>query len=109
MASESWFAVPLVPKRREVTVAPEMLSQYAGTYGPSAFGTDLVVTRRENQLWMSTATVPDRAAALMLAESETSFYVKHFNMEVDFVADDQGNVTHMMVYLGGSGWRVTRQ
>ena len=103
------FAVPLVPKRREVTVAPEILSQYAGTYGPPAFGIDLVVTRRENQLWMRTAIVPDRVAARMLAQSETSFYVKHLNIEVDFVADDQGDVTHMMLYSGGNGLRVTRQ
>ena len=45
----------------------------------------------------------------MLAESETSFYFKQFNFEIDVVTDDQGDVTHLMMYNFGTGFRIPRK
>ena len=98
------FAVPRPPERREVTVAPEILSRYTGTYG-NVFGLDVAVTLEDDRLWVEGLGVKRP----MRVESETSFYFDLFNGEVDFVTDDQGNVTHLMLYNFGMGMRWTRK
>ena len=103
------FAVPRPPDRREVTVAPEILSRYTGTYeNENVFqGIDVEITLEDDRLWLDASS--NEGKAPMLAESETSFYFKQFNFEIDFVTDDQGNVPHLTLYNFGGGWKWTRK
>ena len=99
------FAVPQPPERREVTVAPEILARYAGTY-EHAFVPSFKLTLEGNQLWAQTT---EAAKLPIFAESETSFYYKSLSVDIEFVMDDQGNVTHMMAYVFGTGFRMPRK
>ena len=102
------FAVPQPPDRRDVTVAPKILSRYTGIYeNVFLLGVDLEFTLEDNRLWMDASSSEGKAP--MLAESETSFYFKQFNFEIDFVTDDQGNVPHLTFYNLGTGLKWTRK
>lgn len=42
------FVVPLAPQRKEITVGPEILSRYMGTY--QLFGFDVKIALEDNRL-----------------------------------------------------------
>jgi len=95
------------PERKEVTLAPEILTKYTGTYVIPGLG-DAVVTREGDQLMM------DPSGALqkfpLFAESETRFFFKvPVNGYLEFVKDENGIVTHFLLYMGGAGQRGTRK
>ena len=100
------IAAPQPPERPEVTVAPEILASYVGTYGEG--GTPTVVTLEGNQLLAYKPGV--FSAEVMTARSETSFYFTAVSWEFDFVTDDQGTVTRMLQHNNGMTWdRYPRQ
>lgn len=106
------FAVPMPPEREEVTVAPEILAKYVGTYvmaeeaGFDA-GINVTVTLEGNQLMIQYPFAQEKF--LLFAESETYFSLKVTNGDFEFVKNDSGNVTHFIEYVGGSGIRAIRK
>ena len=62
------FAVPRPPDRRDVTVAPEILSRYTGIYENVFQGVDVVITLEDDRLWLHASS---EGKLPMLAESET--------------------------------------
>ena len=102
------IAVPMLPPdRKEVTVAPEILAKYTGTYVQEC-GYGWVVTIEGSQLAMQADAVGGKH--LLFAESEASFFFKTFGGDVEFTKDDQGRVTHLVLYQGSAtGSRATRQ
>ncbi len=102
------IAVLQPPARRAITVAPEILAKYAGTYVLEPDLIDFVMTLEGNQLW-SQAAFDEEKVGPMLAKSETSFYFERFGEEIDFVMDDQGNVTHLISFNNGVGRRAARK
>jgi WD40-like Beta Propeller Repeat len=100
------FAEPVLPQRKEMAVAPEILSRYIGTY--ELFGAEVKITVEANQLVatgigsMGGALVA-RERAYLMAQSETSFFVKDASGEIDFVNDEKGKVGYFVFYQGGGG------
>ena len=98
------FAVPEPPERPEIAVAPEILATFAGTY-ENAFGAAVTVRLEGNRLWAEGMGTKRP----MLAASESSFYFETYNGELDFVTDDHGQVTHVMLHAFGVGGKWTRK
>ena len=87
----------LTSERKEITVSPSILARYVGTYELSpAFS--IVVTLEGNQL-MDQATKQPKFP--MFAESETEFFLKVVDAEIEFFKDDKGQVTHLVLHQGG--------
>ena len=103
------IAVPIPPpERKEVTVAPEILAKYTGTYVTDDCGYGWVVTLEGNQLAMQADAIVGKS--LLFAEAETAFFFKAFGGDVEFVTDDQGSVTHLILYQGSAtGTKATRE
>jgi hypothetical protein len=89
------LAVPVLPPRKAIAVAPEALSKYTGTY--ELFGSEVRMVLEGNQL---VARAFNERIPLF-AQSETSFFGKMFSAEIDFVKDENGTVTHLLFYQGG--------
>jgi Tol biopolymer transport system component len=98
------FHVPVPPKRSVITVAPDILARYVGTYvfEPAR----VTVTVEGNQLM---ARVPGREKFPYFAESETYFFDRRADgdFDVQFVKDDTGSVTHLVDVGRGTRWRRT--
>ena len=97
------LAVPVLPPRKAIAVAPEILSKYTGTY--ELFGSEVRIVLESNQL---VARAFNERIPLF-AQSETSFFGKMFSAEIDFVKDDNGNVTHLLFYQGGPATKAVRK
>jgi hypothetical protein len=82
-----------VSEKKEIGVPPGILTQYTGIYelGP---GFDLVVTMEGNQL-MTQAMGQQRIP--IFAENETRFFPKVIEAEIEFVKDDKGSATHLVL------------
>jgi D-alanyl-D-alanine-carboxypeptidase/D-alanyl-D-alanine-endopeptidase len=95
--------LPLVPKpaprkeRTAIDVRPEILQSYVGRYQLTpAF--ILEVTFKDNALNLQATGQP---AVRLWPESETSFFLKEVDAQVDFVRDPQGNVTGLVLHQNG--------
>jgi hypothetical protein len=87
-----------VAERKEIAVEPKILAQYIGTYEMRP-GFDLVVTLEGNQL-ISQATGQGKIP--LFAESETKFFPKVMDAEIEFVKDDKGAVTRLILHQGAA-------
>lgn len=85
-----------VTERQEVTVAPAILAQYPGTYELQP-GFALVVTLEDGKL-MTQAT--GQAKVQVFPESETKFFLKVTDGQIEFFKDAKGTVTHLMLHQG---------
>ncbi len=89
-----------------VSVAPEVLAKYAGTY-QLAGGREVVVTVSGNQLVVQDSATPsDR---LFVARSETEFLSSLSQVAIQFVKDGQGAVTHFIRTGPGQNERAARK
>jgi hypothetical protein len=95
---------PFAVERESISVAPEVLKQYAGTYQIQE-GFDLVITLEEGQL-MSQAT--GQAKFALHAASETRFFVKEFPAELEFGAIEQDQAGQVILYQGGQEIKAPR-
>jgi len=86
-----------VVERREISVSPKVLAQYVGTYElrPQF---DLVITLEGDKL-VSQATGQSKMP--LFAESETKFFPRVIDAEIEFFMDPDGSVTHLMLHQGG--------
>jgi CubicO group peptidase (beta-lactamase class C family) len=89
--------VVLPSERKEVTVSPATLEQYVGTY-ELAPDFDLVMTLENGQL-MTQATGQPKFP--LFAESETKFFLKVVDAQVEFFKNDKGDVTYLVLHQGG--------
>jgi CubicO group peptidase (beta-lactamase class C family) len=93
-----------VLERKEIAIAPKILAQYTGTYELRP-GFDLVITLEGDQL-VSQATGQGKIP--LFAESETKFFPKVMDAEIEFVKDDKGAVTHLMLHQGPAEIKAPR-
>jgi hypothetical protein len=84
-------------ERKEVTVPAAVLATYVGTYELSP--TFKIVMTVENGQLMTQAT--NQPKFPLFAESETKFFLKVVDAEVEFVKNDKGEVTHLILHQGG--------
>jgi hypothetical protein len=94
-----------VLERKEIAVAPTLLATYVGTYELQP-GFDLVITLEGVQL-MAQATGQPKFP--LFAESDTRFFLKVVDAQVDFGKDDKGSVTHLVLHQGGRDMKAMRK
>lgn len=89
--------IQLPTERKEITVSPKVLADYVGTYELSlTFG--IVMTLEDGRL-MTQATRQPKFP--LFAESDTKFFLKVVDAQVEFFRDEKGAVTHMVLHQGG--------
>jgi len=93
------------PPHKEIQVSPQILARYAGTYalGP---GADVTMTVEDGRLMTQISGQPKLE---LFAESETRFFLKVVDAEVDFVKNEKGEVTHLVLHQGGQDVKAVRK
>jgi CubicO group peptidase (beta-lactamase class C family) len=86
-----------LPTRKEVPVAPAVLQKYVGVYelAPNFL---LDVTLEDGKL-MTQAT--GQSKVQVFPESETKFFLKVTDAQIEFLKDEAGNATSLKLYQGG--------
>lgn len=97
--------VLLPNERREVAVSKKILAEYAGTYEMSPTF-NLVMTVEDGQL-MTQAT--GQAKLPLFAESETMFFLKVVDAQVEFFRNEKGEVSHAVLHQGGREQKAMRK
>ncbi len=89
---------------KEVTVPPDVLAKYVGTYR-LAPGFDMVISLNGNQL---TAQGTNQPAIQLHAQSMTTFYPKEVADLIEFTLDDKGEVTGLINHQMGMDGKAPR-
>jgi hypothetical protein len=102
LASSSAAAVQdsarLPSERTEITLAPEALEAYVGTYQLQPGGT-MYVRREGSGL---TGQIVGQPQVQLFAESPTRFFLKVVDAQIDFVRNEAGAVTHLVLHQNGA-------
>jgi CubicO group peptidase (beta-lactamase class C family) len=98
-------SVVLPSERKEITVPSAILQKYVGTYELMP-NFSVVMTLEGGQL-MTQATGQGKLP--MYAESETKFFLKVVDAEVEFFKNDKGEVTHLILHQGGQDVKGTKK
>lgn len=94
-----------VPARKEITVSPKVLAQYAATYELQP-GFDLVITLEGDQLiWQAAG----QGKIPLFAETDMKFFSKVIDAQIEFLKDEKGSVTHLMLYQGAVEIKAPRK
>jgi CubicO group peptidase (beta-lactamase class C family) len=94
-----------VVERKEVTISPDILAKYVGNYELRP-GFDLVITLEGNQL-MSQATGQSKIP--LFAESERKFFLNVVDADIEFLKNDNGEVTSLMLHQGAAEIKAARK
>jgi 3-oxoadipate enol-lactonase len=90
-------------QRVAVDVPVDVLQSYVGTYASRDRG--LTVKLDNGHL---TAQAPGQASAQLFAESQTKFYFRISDVEVEFTKDPAGKVTRAVIYQDGEVIKAAR-
>jgi hypothetical protein len=85
-----------VLERKEITLSPDILSQYVGTYELRP-GFDLMITLEGDQL---ISQVTGQGKNPIFAETETKFFLKVVDAQIEFFKDESGKVSHLVLHQG---------
>jgi hypothetical protein len=97
--------VVLPTERNEVSVTSAILAKYVGVYEVDP-GFDLVMTLEDGKL-MTQATGQPKFQ--LFAESDTKFFLKVVDAEVEFFKNEKGEVTHLVLHQGGRDMTGTKK
>src|SRR5438093_224596 len=97
--------VVLPSERKEITVSTDVLRQYVGTY-QLAPTFSLVITLEGNRL-MSQAT--NQPALPLFPESQTSFFLKAVDAQIEFAKNAEGEVTGLTLRQGGDEMKALKR
>ncbi len=97
--------ITLPNEHKQVPVATKVLSDYVGTYRFSP-NFAVVVTLEGDQL-MSQATGQQKFP--IYPESESKFFLKVVDAQVEFFRDATGKVTHMILFQNGREGKAVRE
>ncbi len=89
--------VVLPAERKTVTVPATVLEKYVGTY-EIAPTFSIAITLEGGQLMAQATNQPKFP---LFAESETIFFLKVVDAQVEFFKNDKGDVTHLVLHQGG--------
>ena len=94
--------VSLPSERKEISVAPGILSKYVGTYamGP---GVNMMITLAGDQL---TGQMSGQGKLPLFAESESRFFLKVVDAQIEFGTDDKG--PFLILHQGGRDMKAMR-
>jgi CubicO group peptidase (beta-lactamase class C family) len=91
--------------RTAVPVDPKILAQYAGSYA-LAPNLDLVISLENNQLMAQPA---GQSKDPIYPESETMFFSIVAGAEIEFLKDDHGKVTSLILHHGGHDRKIAKK
>ena len=97
-------AVQLTSERTEVPVARDILARYVGTY-QLAPQVSMMMTLDGNQLMTQLSGQPRLP---VFPQSETLFFLKAVDAQVEFVKDEKGAVTAAVLHQNGRDQRAPR-
>jgi hypothetical protein len=83
--------------RKEIKVASKVFDTYAGQYDLDQPKVTITITRADDQLM---AQVTGQSRFRVFPESETSYFYKVVDAQIDFVKEG-GKVTHLILHQGG--------
>lgn len=86
--------------QKEFTFSNQLLDRYLGTYRVTP-RLSLVITRRENQLYMKLVDPGREHEHPLFAESKTKFFAKDVDSYVVFQTNDQGVAESLSFYMAG--------
>src|SRR5579862_2924753 len=92
------------PDRREVTVSPDILAHYVGVYAMSP-AANMTITLVDGQL---ISQMSGQGKVPLFAESETIFFPKVVNAEIEFPKDTKGSASQLILHQGGRDMTATR-
>jgi Domain of unknown function (DUF3471) len=96
--------VQLISAKKAITLPASALARYAGLY---QFGNGQTMTVKVDGTQLVVQPTGGNAL-ILLAESETRFFIRNINLVVDFVRDAADNVTEFVMVQGTRQERVTR-
>jgi len=96
--------VQTTSERKETPLPIATLSKYVGTY-ELAPGVNMMIRLAGDHL---TTQLPGQAQLPIFAESETKFFLKVVDAQVEFFTDANGTVTHAVMYQNGRERKVPR-
>ena len=96
--------VQLTAERKEIALPVATLSKYVGTY-ELAPGVNMMIRLAGDRL---TTQLSGQPQFPIFAESETRFFLKVVEAQVEFFADASGAVTHAVMYQNGRERKVLR-
>jgi hypothetical protein len=92
--------VTLNSERKPVAVLPALLSEYVGTYHMTDAPIDDIIAIKDGHL---TSTLAKQPELDLFAESETKFYLKVVDAQVEFFRDRATHaVNRLVIYQGGA-------
>src|SRR5262249_12283293 len=97
--------VQLPSERKEISVAQAVLAKYPGTY-ELAPNFSIAITLEDGKL-MAQAT--NQSKRPVFPESETLFFSKDVDAQLEFLKNDKGEVTHLVLHQGGRDMKGTRK
>lgn len=97
--------VVLPVERKEITVSPEILKHYVGTYELTP-KFSLAITLEDGQLVSQGTNQPK---VPMFAESETRFFLKLVDAQIEFVKNEKGEVTNLVLHQNGRDIKGVRK
>jgi len=93
-------AVTLTSERKEVSLSPAILPDYAGTYRVADLDADLIIAVKEGHL---TAKLGKQNPVDIFPESETRFFLKVTDAQVEFFRDPATHaMNRLVIYQNGS-------
>ncbi len=96
--------VKLTSERKQIALPVATLAKYAGSY-EVAPGVNMIMKLDGDHL---TTQLPGQQAFPVFAESETKFFLKVVDAQVEFFMDASGAVTHAVMYQNGRERKVRR-
>ena len=97
--------VVLTSERKEITLPPQVLERYAGSYALRP-GLDMVVTVEDGRLMTQLGPQPK---VPIFPESATSFFAKVVDAQIEFRMDAAGKVTALVLRQGPANLEAPRK
>jgi hypothetical protein len=91
------FSAARLPERKPVTLPDEILKRYVGKYARRP-GLDLVITLEGDRQLMAESTGQFKYP--LFAESETRFFFKDVDADIEFAKSASGAVDHLILHRG---------
>jgi CubicO group peptidase (beta-lactamase class C family) len=97
--------IVLPTERKEVSVAPAVMAKYVGNYQLAP--TFVITINQEGDHLLAQATGQPKLP--IFAESETMFFYKIVDAQLEFFKNDKGETTHLVLHQGGRNIEGKRQ
>jgi len=96
-------ALVLPSERKEITLAPQVLSQYVGTYEFAQMGRKMWIRLEGEHL---STQLSGQSRVPIFAESESKFFLKVVDAQIEFGKDEKG--AYLLLHQGGRDQKAYR-